>query len=54
MGSHGGLGGPQTRPFAVVPADWSRPTHPIVGVRAMHDQLRNWLAHAQRRGEEPG
>ena len=54
MGSHGGLGGPQTRPFAVVPADWSRPTHPIVGVRAMHEQLRNWLAHAQRPGEEPG
>ena len=25
MGSHGGLGGPQTQPFAVVPAGWSEP-----------------------------
>jgi uncharacterized membrane protein YvlD (DUF360 family) len=43
MGSHGGLGGPQTRPFAVVPADWSEPTGPIVGVQAMHEALRSWL-----------
>jgi uncharacterized membrane protein YvlD (DUF360 family) len=44
MGSHGGLGGPQTRPFAVVPAAWSEPAAPIVGVEAMHGALRNWLA----------
>jgi uncharacterized membrane protein YvlD (DUF360 family) len=44
MGSHGGLGGSQTRPFAVVPADWSKPTAPIVGVEAMHEVLRDWLA----------
>ena len=25
MGSHGGLGGPQTHPFAVIPADWGEP-----------------------------
>ncbi len=25
MGSHGGLGGPQTRPFAVVPCEWNDP-----------------------------
>ncbi len=43
MGSHGGLGGPQTRPFAVVPAAWSEPAAPIVGVEAMHGALRNWL-----------
>ncbi len=43
MGSHGGLGGPQTRPFAVVPAAWSEPSAPIVGVHAMHQQLRAWL-----------
>jgi len=44
MGSHGGLGGPQTHPFAVVPAEWSEPPAPIVGVRAMHEALRDWLA----------
>ena len=36
MGSHGGIGGPQTQPFAVVPAQWSEPAAPIVGVEAMH------------------
>jgi len=43
MGSHGGLGGWQSRPFALVPSDWSDPPGPIVGVRAMHDALRGWL-----------
>jgi uncharacterized membrane protein YvlD (DUF360 family) len=44
MGSHGGLGGWQSHPFALVPSAWSDPTEPIVGVRAMHDTLRRWLA----------
>ncbi|HEY2536206.1 MAG TPA: phage holin family protein [Solirubrobacteraceae bacterium] len=44
MGSHGGLGGPQTHPFAVIPAQWSEPPAPIVGVEAMHAQLTRWLA----------
>lgn len=52
MGSHGGLGGPQTRPFAVVPAGWSEPPAPIVGVEAMHETLRGWLAESQLRAEE--
>jgi uncharacterized membrane protein YvlD (DUF360 family) len=43
MGSHGGLGGWQSRPFALVPAAWSEPEAPIVGVRAMHDTIRRWL-----------
>ena len=36
MGSHGGLGGTQMHPFAVVPGEWSEPEGPIVGVGAMH------------------
>jgi uncharacterized membrane protein YvlD (DUF360 family) len=44
MGSHGGLGGWQGHPFALVPAAWSAPEAPIVGVRAMHEALRGWLA----------
>jgi uncharacterized membrane protein YvlD (DUF360 family) len=47
MGSHGGLGGPQTRPFAVVPAAWSEHAEPIVGVEAMHGLLRDWLAETR-------
>jgi uncharacterized membrane protein YvlD (DUF360 family) len=43
MGSHGGLGGWQSRPFALVPSRWSEPKEPIVGVRAMHDTIRGWL-----------
>jgi uncharacterized membrane protein YvlD (DUF360 family) len=44
MGSHGGLGGWQSRPFALVPSEWSEPEAQIVGVRAMHDTFRRWLA----------
>ena len=44
MGSHGSLGGWQTRPFALVPSSWSEPPEAIVGVRAMHEELRGWLA----------
>jgi uncharacterized membrane protein YvlD (DUF360 family) len=43
MGSHGGLGGPQTKPFALIPSEWSEPAEPIVGVEAMHEALREWL-----------
>jgi uncharacterized membrane protein YvlD (DUF360 family) len=52
MGSHGGLGGPQTKPFAVVPANWSEPQSPIVGVEAMHEALRVWMTQSQLRVEE--
>jgi uncharacterized membrane protein YvlD (DUF360 family) len=44
MGSHGGLGGWQSLPFALVPAPWSEPEKPIVGARAMHDAFRAWLS----------
>ena len=44
MGSHGGVGGWQGHPFALVPSSWSEAGAPIVGVRAMHDALRGWLA----------
>jgi hypothetical protein len=41
--AHGGLGGRQCNPFALVPTAWSEPEGPIVGVRAMHETLRRWL-----------
>jgi uncharacterized membrane protein YvlD (DUF360 family) len=43
MGSHGGLGGWQSRPFALVPCSWGAPKGRLVGVRAMHEALRGWL-----------
>jgi uncharacterized membrane protein YvlD (DUF360 family) len=43
MGSHGGIGGQQMNPVAVVPASWSQPAEPIVGDEAMHRTLRAWL-----------
>ena len=52
MGSHGGLGGPQMKPFAVVPAGWSEPDGEIVGVEAMHVVLRDWLTQLQRGADE--
>ncbi len=50
MGSHGGMGGPQMHPFAVVPSQWSDPAAPIVGVEAMHAELMRWLAEGAREG----
>jgi hypothetical protein len=44
MGSHGGLGGWQSRPFALVPSGWRQPEQGIVGVGAMHETIRGWLA----------
>jgi uncharacterized membrane protein YvlD (DUF360 family) len=52
MGSHGGLGGPQMHPFAVVPVAWREPAAPIVGVEAMHEALRDWLVQLQHGVEE--
>ena len=46
MGSHGGLGGWQSHPFALVPSGWSEEQGPIVGVEAMHEALRGWLAES--------
>ena len=44
VGSHGGLGGPQSYPFVLVPRDWTLPKEPIIGAEAMHLQMRRWLA----------
>jgi uncharacterized membrane protein YvlD (DUF360 family) len=44
VGSHGGLGGPQTVPFLLFPADWPLDDVELVGPAAVHRQLRRWLA----------
>jgi uncharacterized membrane protein YvlD (DUF360 family) len=44
VGSHGGLGGAQAFPFALVPGGLTLPGDPVVGPGAMHRWLRRWLA----------
>ena len=52
---HGGLGGPQTRPFILHPASLSAPAEPIVGAAQVHAVLRGWRRALQGRaaGGEP-
>jgi hypothetical protein len=39
---HGGIGGPQTRPFVLYPADLPLPDEPLVGAAAVHGLLMGW------------
>jgi uncharacterized membrane protein YvlD (DUF360 family) len=39
---HGGLGGPQTRPFLLYPAELPIPSDPIVGAARVHEVLSGW------------
>jgi uncharacterized membrane protein YvlD (DUF360 family) len=39
---HGGLGGPQTRPFLLYPAELPIPREPLVGAARVHDVLIGW------------
>ena len=44
VSSHGGLGGPQTHPFLLYPADFIPPSEPIFRSPAVHRVLKEWLA----------
>ncbi|MGH8868156.1 MAG: phage holin family protein [Actinomycetes bacterium] len=44
VGSHGGLGGEQTRPFVLHPVDLSAPGEPVHGAEQVHLLFRGWLA----------
>jgi uncharacterized membrane protein YvlD (DUF360 family) len=44
---HGGLGGPQTRPFILHPAELPAPDEPVVGAAAVHGLLTGWRRHLQ-------
>lgn len=43
VGSHGGLGGWQTRPFVFHPVGLPFPQEPVVGAEALHHVLVDWL-----------
>ena len=40
IGAHGGLGGAQTRPFLLYPADWELDLAPLIGAPMVYQQLR--------------
>jgi hypothetical protein len=43
IGSHGGLGGPQTEPFILHPADWELDEPIPLGAPAIYRNVRRWL-----------
>jgi hypothetical protein len=43
VGSHGGMGGPQSHPFVLHPADLLWPQEPVVGAERVHRVFRSWL-----------
>jgi hypothetical protein len=47
---HGGLGGPQTRPFLLYPTSFPLPAEQIVGAAAVHGLLRGWRQQLQGGG----
>jgi hypothetical protein len=44
IGSHGGLGGPQTEPFILHPSDWQLDEDVPLGAPAIYRNIRRWLA----------
>jgi len=47
---HGGLGGPQTRPFVLHPAELPQPAEPLVGAESVHGLLTGWRRELQGEG----
>jgi uncharacterized membrane protein YvlD (DUF360 family) len=50
---HGGLGGPQTEPFILAPAELPRPDEPLIGAAAVHGLLFGWRATLQEPAAAP-
>jgi hypothetical protein len=45
IGSHGGLGGYQTQPFVLYPAELQVGDDPLIGAAAVHRVLKEWASH---------
>ena len=43
IGSHGGLGGPQTEPFILHPVEWTLDEDVPLGAPAIYRNIRRWL-----------
>ena len=54
IGSHGGLGGYQTQPFVLFPAEWQVKEADLVGAAAVYRQFKNWLGQLQGQTVSPG
>lgn len=46
VGSHGGMGGPQSTPFLIYPADLPAPPAPLHGAETVHKVLVGWRDHS--------
>ena len=44
IGSHGGLGGPQTDALLLYPAEWQLNDEELIGATAVYEQLMSWMA----------
>jgi len=44
VGSHGGLGGPQSFPFVLAPSDLTWPEGDVIGSETVHRIFKGWLA----------
>jgi uncharacterized membrane protein YvlD (DUF360 family) len=44
VGSHGGMGGPQSFPFVFHPSELKWPDYDVVGAERVHEVFRGWLA----------
>src|SRR5574340_497981 len=51
---HGGIGGPQTRPFVIYPAELALPEEPLVGAASVHDLLLGWRRQLQAEPAQAG
>ncbi|MGZ4324559.1 MAG: phage holin family protein, partial [Solirubrobacteraceae bacterium] len=51
---HGGMGGPQTRPFLLSPVELPLPDQPIVGATQIHTILSGWREALQGGSPSPG
>jgi len=49
VGSHGGMGGTQSHPFLLHPAELELPEEELIGAEHVHVQLRRWLVELGHR-----
>lgn len=47
IGSHGGLGGLQSKPFILIPSQWETKQEPIIGAEAVYKEFKGWLEMEQ-------
>ena len=50
VGSHGGLGGPQSFPFVLHPSELAWPDDEVVGAEQVHRIFRGWLTELGHSG----